>query len=62
MQRAEDGSSEWSPTRASFNQDLGFEKNGKQIPGVSVFKKTQEGKVIRVAKDVFGPGDDYCIT
>ncbi len=46
----------------SFNQELGFEKNGKQVPGVSVFKKTRNGRIVRVAKDVFGPGDDYCIT
>ncbi len=46
----------------SFNEDLGFEKDGKQTPGVSVFKKTHDGKIVRVAKDVFGPGDDYCIT
>ncbi len=46
----------------SFSKDMGFEtKEGKPIPGVSVFTKNKEGKILRVAKETFGPGDHYCI-
>lgn len=45
----------------SFNRDMGFEgKNGDPWPGVSVFQKDRQGKILRVSKDSFGPGDDYC--
>ena len=29
-------------------------------PGVSVFRKKADGRIVRVAKDLFGPGDLYC--
>jgi predicted dithiol-disulfide oxidoreductase (DUF899 family) len=44
-----------------FNKDMGFETNNEAGPGVSVFQKTGQGKILRVAKDEFGPGDPYCI-
>jgi predicted dithiol-disulfide oxidoreductase (DUF899 family) len=44
-----------------FNKDMGFEINNEAGPGVSVFQKTVDGKMLRVAKDEFGPGDLYCI-
>ena len=44
-----------------FNKDMGFEKNDEAGPGVSVFQKTSDGTILRVAKDEFGPGDPYCI-
>ena len=45
----------------SFNKDMGFEneKGGAQ-PGVSVFRKELGGKLFRVSKAPFGPGDDFC--
>lgn len=48
---------------SDFIYDMGYEirKEGKKYywPGVSVFEK-QYGKICRVNKDVFGPGDFYC--
>lgn len=29
-------------------------------PGVSVFRRNEDGGITRVAKDHFGPGDFYC--
>lgn len=44
----------------AFIADLGFEPEpGTYWPGVSTFKM-EGGKIYRVAKDTFGPGDDYC--
>ena len=39
-----------------------FIKDGKHNywPGVSVFEKSADGTIRRVAKDFFGPGDFYC--
>ncbi len=45
----------------SFNKDMGFEKNSEAGPGVSVFQKTSDGNILRVARDEFGPGDPYCV-
>ena|SRR3989441_11641217 len=46
---------------SSFAKDMGFETKGEADPGVSVFQKTKDGKILRVAKDKFGPGDPYCV-
>ena len=45
----------------SFFKDLGFENaKGGAMPGVSSFEKSNDGKIYRVARTSFGPGDDYC--
>jgi predicted dithiol-disulfide oxidoreductase (DUF899 family) len=45
----------------SFFKDMGFEsENGGPMPGVSTFQKDTSGKIHRVAKASFGPGDDFC--
>jgi len=45
---------------SSFIADLGFEPEpGTYWPGVSTFKM-EGGKIYRITKDTFGPGDDYC--
>jgi predicted dithiol-disulfide oxidoreductase (DUF899 family) len=51
----------YSAKGTSFNKDLGFEneKGGAQ-PGVSVFRREPDGKILRVSKAEFGPGDDFC--
>ena len=52
----------FSSKGSSFAKDLGYEtKAGEPQPGVSVFYKNKSGKMIRVAKDYFGPGDPYCL-
>jgi hypothetical protein len=48
-----------STQQTSFAKDMGFEQDGIPQPGVSVFYK-EDDKIIRVARDNFGPGDQYC--
>lgn len=50
----------YSAAGSSFVKDMGFltEKND-YWPGVSVFHKDAAGKLKRVSKDIFGPGDFY---
>ena len=56
----------WIFTMASakgtnFNETLGFRTaDGKMVPGVSVLKRREDGSVVRVTRDVFGPGDRFC--
>jgi predicted dithiol-disulfide oxidoreductase (DUF899 family) len=50
----------YSGAGSTFISDMGYytEKDG-YWPGVSVFHKDKEGKIRRIAKDDFGPGDFY---
>jgi predicted dithiol-disulfide oxidoreductase (DUF899 family) len=54
----------YSDQNGPFTKDMGYVKeyNGKEgyWPGVSVFEKSEDGKMKRVSKDEFGPGDFYC--
>lgn len=54
----------YSAADTDFIFDMGYDfiKDGKHNywPGVSVFEKSEDGKIRRVAKDYFGPGDFYC--
>ena len=54
----------YSAAGTDFIFDMGYDfiKDGKHHywPGVSVFEKSNDGKIRRVAKDYFGPGDFYC--
>ena len=50
-----------STKKTSFAKDMGFENNGMPMPGVSIFYK-DNGKITRVGRDNFGPGDNYCPT
>jgi len=51
----------YSVEGTSLVADLGFtdEKDGP-MPGVSVLTKEADGKIFRVGRAEFGPGDDYC--
>jgi predicted dithiol-disulfide oxidoreductase (DUF899 family) len=51
----------YSSAGTSFTADMGFddEKEGL-MPGVSVFTKETDGKVYRVSRAEFGPGDNFC--
>jgi predicted dithiol-disulfide oxidoreductase (DUF899 family) len=51
----------YSTAGTSFIADMGFddEKEGL-MPGVSVFTKETNGKMYRVSRAEFGPGDDFC--
>ena len=45
----------------SFTKDMSFEPNeGEYWPGVSSFRKDEDGRMFRISKAFFGPGDDYC--
>ncbi|MBK8981669.1 MAG: DUF899 family protein [Ignavibacteria bacterium] len=54
----------YSAAGTEFIFDMGYEirKDDKKYywPGVSVFEKKEDGSIVRVAKDEFGPGDFYC--
>ena len=44
----------------SFFRDLGFSSaDGSPWPGVSAFHKDARGRITRVARAEFGPGDDF---
>jgi predicted dithiol-disulfide oxidoreductase (DUF899 family) len=46
---------------SSFSKDMGFQtSDGHNLPGVSTFHKSNDGKLYRVAHTEFGPGDDFC--
>jgi predicted dithiol-disulfide oxidoreductase (DUF899 family)/predicted enzyme related to lactoylglutathione lyase len=45
----------------TFKEDFGFEKEGYYWPGVSTFRKDNEGNIYHHAKAFLGPGDDYNI-
>jgi predicted dithiol-disulfide oxidoreductase (DUF899 family) len=51
----------YSTAGTSFIADMGFddEKEGL-MPGVSVFTKETNGKMYRVSRAEFGPGDNFC--
>ena len=44
----------------TFTSDMGYVVDKNYWPGVSVFEKSDDGKIKRVNKDYFGPGDFYC--
>jgi predicted dithiol-disulfide oxidoreductase (DUF899 family) len=43
----------------AFADAMGYQKDGRPMPGVSVFKR-KGGKILRVADTSFSPGDDFC--
>ena len=50
----------YSASGSTFINDMGYyTKKDGYWPGVSVFHKHKSGKISRVAKDYFGPGDFY---
>ena len=53
-----------SDAAKTFTDDMGFirENEGERgpWPGYSTFHREQDGRILRVAYDSFGPGDPYC--
>ncbi|MFT4413875.1 DUF899 family protein [Fredinandcohnia humi] len=45
----------------SFTADMGFRKDGHYYPGVSTFRKDEQGNIFLYAHAPFAPGDDYCV-
>ena len=49
-----------STAGTTFAADMGFERDGKALPGFSAFTRDARGVISRVGASVFGPGDDFC--
>jgi predicted dithiol-disulfide oxidoreductase (DUF899 family) len=49
----------YSHAGTSFSADMGFYEDDGEWPGVSTFVKDDSGAIFRVAKALFGPGDDF---
>jgi predicted dithiol-disulfide oxidoreductase (DUF899 family) len=45
---------------SSLAKDLGFERDGKPLPGVSALLKAPDGTLTRNSMASFGPGDRFC--
>jgi predicted dithiol-disulfide oxidoreductase (DUF899 family) len=43
----------------SFAEDMGYRRDGRPMPGVSVFQRNGD-KIMRVADTAFTHGDDFC--
>lgn len=53
----------YSAAGTSFIADMGFDDEQEGLmPGVSVFTKEADGKIYRVSRAEFGPGDNFCAT
>ncbi|MGH2575966.1 MAG: DUF899 family protein [Ignavibacteria bacterium] len=51
----------YSGIGSAFIKDMGYQtKKGDYWPGASVFHKSNDGKITRVSKTIFGPGDYFC--
>ena len=54
----------YSNQGSTFTEEMGFKRQDGQrsswMPGVSTFHRLPEGKIVRIAKADFGPGDAYC--
>lgn len=51
----------YSTKGTSFVADMGFDDEQEGLmPGVSVFTKETDGKMYRVSRAEFGPGDNFC--
>lgn len=51
----------YSTRGTSFVADMGFDGGEDGLmPGVSAFSKDEAGRIHRVGRAEFGPGDDYC--
>lgn len=46
---------------SNFTTELGYYREGEGYwPGVSAFKKLEDGSIVRTNHTEFGPGDDFC--
>jgi predicted dithiol-disulfide oxidoreductase (DUF899 family) len=51
----------YSHERTSFIGEMGFQyHHGGVKPGVMTFRRDEQGKIFRMARSYFGPGDNYC--
>ena len=47
---------------STFTKDMGFQNGKQHLPGVSTFRKDNEGNIYLIAQSPLGPGDDFCVT
>jgi len=46
---------------SDFARAMGYVTDtGSALPGVSAFRKLDDGRIVRTAHTPFGPGDDFC--
>ena len=45
---------------STFIEDMGFRGEKSWMPGVSTFYREKGGRITRIAKAPFGPGDPFC--
>jgi predicted dithiol-disulfide oxidoreductase (DUF899 family) len=45
---------------SSFAEDMGYRRDGKFWPGVSVFRKQEDG-IVRISDTGLGPDDEFCV-
>lgn len=55
----------YSAEDTTFIKEMGFQTEGGEFmsgyqPGVSILHRNEDGAIVRVSKDAFGPGDLYC--
>lgn len=50
----------YNASDSSFTKDLGFKDDKSLWPGVSTFRKNDDGAIELIAQSMFGPGDDFC--
>lgn len=50
----------YSTQGTSIAADMGFDGEEGLMPGVSVFSKDEAGRILRVGRAEFGPGDNFC--
>ncbi len=47
-----------------FTTDMGFQEDvdgrTQVLPGISTFRRREDGRIVRVARAPFGPGDPFC--
>ncbi len=48
-----------STNGSPFTEAMGFEAAGEPLPGVSAFRHTADGAILRTGHDSFGTHDDY---
>ena len=50
-----------SDAEGTFTREMGFlTEDGNYWPGVSAFKRGEDGTIVRTGSTYFGPGDDFC--
>ena len=47
---------------SNFTKEMGYENDGKPMPGYSTFTRDSDGSIQRIAHAAIGPGDPYCAT